>query len=110
MSDDGSVKQDVLGEAVEAAYSHFCDKVRDKTSNYGPFTNADWQAANTLYNVAKAPQDSRVPRPAALRALAEQFDDPKSPPIALRIGKFSRTPGYLLRRIADALEPQKEKP
>ena len=36
--------------AVEEAWKHFNSRVIGRDRDYGPFTNADWQAATVLYN------------------------------------------------------------
>ena len=45
MSDNVTERQD----AALAAWKHFNDRVRGGSHDYGPFTNADWQAACALH-------------------------------------------------------------
>ena len=54
---------------------------------------------------APVPAGPQRRTPETLRAWAEWFDNPNaSPSMEVRIGENHVTPGYLLRRVADALE------
>lgn len=84
--------------------------------DYDPETGHEWASNQCSHDAIALIEQTRKdlesapasPTPESLREQAAWFDDPKNPAISLWVGLEYLTPGYVMRRVADALEQGQE--